>query len=100
MNWKNTCAPVCKPAKLENVINAVGQLRRSNGSQDSLLEDALRQAGKSPVTLLCPWNEYIEGKLDDHHEEPSEQNPLVFHLFGRWDSPTRSCCPKTTISTS
>lgn len=93
-------------AKLEDVINAVGQLRRSSNpldgykilaglplplyitvNQDTLLEDALREAGKTPITLLCPWNEYIEGKLDEYNEEPAEQTPLVFHLFGRWDEP-------------
>jgi hypothetical protein len=93
-------------AKLEEVINAAGQLRRNTNpqdgyktlanlplplyitvNQDTLLEDALREAGKAPVTLLCPWNEYIEAKLEDYTEEPTEQNPLVFHLYGRWDEP-------------
>ena len=93
-------------SKLEDVINAAGQLRRSANpqdgykilanlplplyitvNQDTLLEDALREVGKTPVTLLCPWNEYIEAKLEDYTEEPTEQNPLVFHLYGRWDEP-------------
>jgi hypothetical protein len=93
-------------AKLEDVINAAGQLRRRENildgykilaelplplyitvNQDTLLEDALREAGKAPVTLLCPWNEYIEAKLEDYTEEPTEQTPLVFHLYGRWDEP-------------
>ena len=93
-------------AKLEEVINAVGQIRRKGNpldgykilaglplplyitvNQDSLLEDALREAGKTPTTLLCPWNEYIEGKLENYKAEPTEQTPLVFHLFGRWDEP-------------
>lgn len=93
-------------AKLEEVINAVGQLRRADNpldgykilaglplpiyltvNQDTLLEDALREAGKSPTTLLCPWNEYIEGKLEAYTDEPGEENPLVFHLFGRWAEP-------------
>jgi hypothetical protein len=93
-------------AKLEEVINAAGQARRKGNpldgykilaelplpiyitaNQDTLLEDALREAGKTPKTLLCPWNEYIEQNLDEYTEEPTEQTPLVFHLFGRWDEP-------------
>lgn len=93
-------------AQLEDVINAVGQVRRKNNpldgyrilaelplpvyitaNQDTLLEDALREAGKTPKTLLCPWNEYIEQALDEYTEEPTEQTPLVFHLFGRWQEP-------------
>ena len=93
-------------AGLEDVINAVGQARRKDNpldgyrtlaalplpiyitaNQDTLLEDALREAGKNPKTLLCPWNEYIEQALDEYTEEPTEQTPLVFHLFGRWQEP-------------
>ena len=93
-------------ARVEEVINAVGQARRKDNpldgyrilaelplpvyitaNQDTLLEDALREAGKEPQTLLCPWNEYIEQNLAKYGEDPSEQRPLVFHLFGRWDEP-------------
>lgn len=93
-------------ASLEEVINAVGQASRQGNpldgyrilaelplplyitvNQDTLLEDALREAGKTPQTMLCPWNEYIEAKLDEYKEEPTEQSPLVFHLFGRWEEP-------------
>ena len=54
-------------------------------NQDTLLENALQEAGKEPRTLLCPWNEYIE--TDGVEEEYGETKPLVFHLFGRWDEP-------------
>lgn len=93
-------------AHLEEVINAVGRTRRQDtaldgyrilaslplplyitANQDTLLEDALLEAGKQPKTLLCPWNEYIEQNLDEYTEEPTEQTPLVFHLFGRWEEP-------------
>ena len=56
---------------------------------DSLLEDALREAGKQPESLLCPWNEYVEqlqAELDPG-SPPTVERPLVFHLFGRWDEP-------------
>lgn len=93
-------------AQLEEIINVIGQARRKerpldgyriladlslpiyiSANQDTLLEDALIEAGKNPTTLLCPWNEYIERKLDAYTDEPSEQTPLVFHLLGRWNEP-------------
>jgi hypothetical protein len=93
-------------ARLEELINAVGQVHRQenprdgyrtlaglpielyiSANQDTLIEDALHEAGKNPTTLLCPWNDYIEQSLDKYTQEPSEQEPLVFHLFGRWNEP-------------
>jgi hypothetical protein len=93
-------------ASLEELINTVGRAHRKqnpqdgyrtlaglhlplyiSANQDTLIEDALLEAGKNPTTLLCPWNDYIEQSLDKYAEEPSEQNPLVFHLFGRWNEP-------------
>jgi hypothetical protein len=58
---------------------------------DPLLEEALRAAGKTPESMLCPWNEYVEqaetvfDRDPDYQPEPG--HPLVFHLFGRWDEP-------------
>ncbi|MGC4099001.1 MAG: SIR2 family protein [Nitrospira sp.] len=58
---------------------------------DSLLEEALRAAGKAPESMLCPWNAHIEQAETvfdrDPDYEPSPERPLVFHLFGRWDEP-------------
>jgi hypothetical protein len=56
---------------------------------DSLLEDALREAGKQPESMLCPWNEYLEQLQADLDlgSPPTIEHPLVFHLFGRWDEP-------------
>ncbi len=51
---------------------------------DSLLEDALREAGKQPQTVLCPWNEEID---PPDIETPDATRPLVYHIFGRWSQP-------------
>ncbi len=56
-------------------------------NQDNLLENALSAIGRKPRTLLCPWNESVERKLDQYTEKPSIQEPLVYHLFGSWDQP-------------
>jgi hypothetical protein len=93
---------------LENHINALGaEQRQSNTNEahkllaelplpvfittnpDSLLEAALREAGKQPLSILCPWNEYIEETQAPLELDyvPSPGAPLVFHLFGRWDEP-------------
>ena len=61
-------------------------------NQDNLLEAALCQAGKSPRTFLCPWNNIIRqpggadlAKLEE--EELQIERPIVYHLFGSWDQP-------------
>jgi hypothetical protein len=56
---------------------------------DSLLEDTLIEAGKQPMSMLCPWNEYIEQLQSELNTDyvPTPERPLVFHLFGRWDEP-------------
>ncbi len=56
-----------------------------------LMGDALREAGKEPKVILCPWNEYIEQResLFDCEADyfPTPEEPLVYHLFGRLDEP-------------
>ncbi|RRR72993.1 MAG: CHAT domain-containing protein [Candidatus Viridilinea halotolerans] len=54
---------------------------------DSLLEAALWAQGREPQVALCPWNDYIEQRLESYDDEPTEQRPLVYHLFGTLDEP-------------
>ncbi len=58
---------------------------------DGLLSSALRDAGKDPQVVLCPWNEYIEQVESIYDREPdffpTAERPLVYHLFGRIDEP-------------
>lgn len=63
-----------------------------SANRDNLLRDALIEAGKSPRVLLCNW--IIENDLpvqigpelpEDY--EPSEDEPLVFHVFGNLEYP-------------
>ena len=93
-------------AKLNTLLDAVGAKRRERdpqdpfralaelplpiymtANQDGLLEAALRAAGREPRVFLCPWNEFIEQRLNEYNEEATPENPMVFHLFGSWDEP-------------
>lgn len=59
---------------------------------DELLEAALREAGKEPTTMVCPWREFSE-KTDptmysqDDDFDPKAETPLVYHLFGLLSQP-------------
>jgi len=57
----------------------------------NMLEAALRAAGKDPQVELCRWNADLEDLPSIYDDEPdyqpSEQRPLVFHLFGVSDEP-------------
>jgi CHAT domain/SIR2-like domain len=57
----------------------------------NMLEAALRAAGRDPQVELCRWNpdlELLPSIYDDEPAyQPSEQRPLVYHLFGINDEP-------------
>lgn len=56
---------------------------------DNLLTVALKEAGKDPQVVLCPWNEYVEQVETIYDRDPgyfpTAERPLVYHLFGRLD---------------
>jgi hypothetical protein len=56
---------------------------------NSLLESALKEAGREPQALLSPWNQYTEDKIRtfDPGFEPTARRPLVYYLFGRLAEP-------------
>jgi hypothetical protein len=59
---------------------------------DELLEEALRSRGKKPNSEYCRWNvatqEYGESFLSEKTKyRPTKNEPLVYHLHGRWDVP-------------
>jgi hypothetical protein len=57
---------------------------------DELLEMALREAGKNPTTMVCPWREFSEDSdpgMYDSDYEPTDEQPLVYHLFGLLSQP-------------
>jgi hypothetical protein len=69
------------------VLSSLGLPIYITTNADTLLEDALRDAGREPHSALCPWNEYIERSEEAYDEEPSAEKPLVYHLFGVLDEP-------------
>jgi hypothetical protein len=58
---------------------------------DNLLVTALKETGRDPQIMICPWNEYVEqyetiyDREPDYH--PTVDRPLVYYLFGRLDEP-------------
>ena len=97
-----------KGASLTKVLSEVGKrLWASNPSEphavlaslpipiyltanpDNLLTEALRAAGKDPQVAICPWKEdlvrlALAFKERQPDYEPTEKQPLVYHLFGRF----------------
>ncbi|WP_222273060.1 CHAT domain-containing protein [Modestobacter marinus] len=57
-------------------------------SWTSLLEDALVDAGRPPVVGSFDWNDApISGLPEEQDDRPTEERPLVYHLFGRIEEP-------------
>jgi hypothetical protein len=58
---------------------------------DELLEDALREAGRAPQTMMCPWREFGETDPAMYARsdafDPTPEKPLVYHLFGLLSQP-------------
>jgi hypothetical protein len=58
---------------------------------DDLLAQALKQRGANPVVRLCPWwgptdQDELEAKCL-YDDEPTTDNPLVYHLYGHLNTP-------------
>jgi hypothetical protein len=54
------------------------------------MADALKEAGKAPEVVICPWSErfYAESIYDrEPGYLPSKERPLVYHLFGHLSVP-------------
>lgn len=52
-------------------------------SPSRFLERALEAKGKNPVTQVCYWTRSLAaGQRPDSEINPTEKNPLVYHLFG------------------
>jgi hypothetical protein len=53
---------------------------------DGFMTEALHVQGKDPVREICRWNEnldWLDSKFEDDPDfEPTEEEPLVYHLFG------------------
>jgi hypothetical protein len=59
-------------------------------NSDNLMADALKEAGKAPEVVICPWSErfYAESIYDrEPGYLPSKERPLVYHLFGHLSVP-------------
>ncbi len=91
---------------LDDLVQAVGAMQRENNNNephkilaqlplpiyittnvDNMLPEALKEAGKDPQVVLCPWNEYVEQMESVYDNEPdyfpTSERPLVYYLYGR-----------------
>jgi hypothetical protein len=58
---------------------------------DALMEGALTTVGKHPRSMLCRWSEAMmknPPRKSDIVYQPTADEPLVFHVFGRLEQPT------------
>jgi hypothetical protein len=95
-------------ASLDQMIDAVGVIRRKlspiepyrvlaelplpvyiTTNWNNLLASALKEVGKEPTIVLCPWNDYIEQLQADFDQnfKPTVDHPLVYYLFGKLSEP-------------
>jgi hypothetical protein len=61
---------------------------------NNLLTIALREAGKDPQVMLCPWNDFTNewDKANSVFQrekdyQPTPKRPLIYHLFGSLSEP-------------
>ena len=58
---------------------------------DNMMADALREAGKAPEVVICPWRDGLMLDESVYDREPgyipSPERPLVYHLFGHFSQP-------------
>jgi CHAT domain/SIR2-like domain len=108
--YGDTLPPALRDAPLSELFEHLGEQRRGHDPADpykvlaelpfpiyistnasNMLEAALRAAGKEPVVDLCRWNPDLEELPSIYDDEPdyrpTEQRPLVYHLFGTSDEP-------------
>ena len=97
-------------APLDKLLDAMGTKRRQSYSAepnkvlaqlplpiyittnpDNQIVSALKEAGKDPQVVLCPWNDYVEQVESIYDKEPdyfpTPDRPLVYHLFGNLTEP-------------
>ncbi len=57
-------------------------------SPSQLLTLALKAAGADPQVRLCPWwSQRVPESKWRYEDEPTEDKPLVYHLFGHFNTP-------------
>ncbi len=97
-------------ASLDDILDTVGRKRWQQNQLDPhyvlahmplpvyitanynhMLVAALKDAGKDPQMVVCPWNEFIQQPQSIYKREPDYyptcQRPLVYNLFGSLSVP-------------
>ncbi len=103
-------APDLKDADIDVLVSEIGKLPQVQSAMlpyrvlarlplkvyittnpGNLMADALAAEGKDPIVQICPWNTNLRETESmpnaDPNYRPSEKQPLVYHLFGRFMEP-------------
>lgn len=87
--WKAQAA--ADPAEPHRVLASLPLPIYLTAEPSSLLTTALREAGKDPQEVLCPWNDFCRQATSIYKAEPDYEpepsRPLVYKLFGRFSDP-------------
>lgn len=78
------------PSEQHNVLAGLPIRIFISTNYDDLMYDALKEAGKDPQRVICPWSDrfYADSIYDsDPGYIPSVEKPLVYHLFGHLSVP-------------
>ncbi len=57
---------------------------------DNLLAASLKEAGKDPQVVICPWSDrFLADSIydTDPNYRPTVEQPLIYHLFGQFSVP-------------
>ena len=88
VGWQNLVAG--DPNEVHQVLASLNLPLYLTTNCDSFLVEALRAQGKDPQRETCRWNEDLDGLdslFDKSHYVPTEEAPLVYHLFGIDEQP-------------
>lgn len=84
VEWKDLVAD--DPNEIHKVLASLNLPLYLTINYDNFLTQALAAQGKRPVREICQWNDMLDGLPSSFEDDPSytptEQEPLVYHLFG------------------
>lgn len=102
--YGSTLGDEFRDASLGKLLTEIGRLQRQNelnpfrvlaslpakvfvtASPDTLLTQALQEAGKNPETRFAFWKQNLQPPAP-YDREPTVKEPLVFHIFGHFKEP-------------
>jgi len=78
------------PSEAHKVLASIPLRIYITTNYDNFMADALKEVGKAPEVVICPWSDrfYADSIYDSEPGYlPSKERPLVYHLFGHLSVP-------------